>query len=138
MHEWSEKWLMEYHPDKQKGLCLYDRETVSDHEYRVGNVNMKKVSAEKDFGVIVDKDLRFKDHIESKISKGNQMLGVIRRTFQFLDNRMFKLLFKGMVRVHLEYAAPVWSPATKSFFENIESVQKRGTKALPVLKGLID
>ena len=64
------------------------------------------------------------------------MLGVIRRTFQFLDNRMFKLLFKGIVLVQLEYAAPVWSPGNKSNIENIESVQRRGTKMLPGMKDL--
>ena len=59
-----------------------------------------------------------------------QMLGVIRRSFQFLDNRISKLLFKGMVRVHLEYAAPVWPPANIGSIENIEKVQRRGTKDL--------
>eukprot|EP00112_Aurelia_sp_Birch-Aquarium-sp1_P026644 Seg96.8 transcript_id=Seg96.8/GoldUCD/mRNA.D3Y31 product="putative RNA-directed DNA polymerase from transposon BS" protein_id=Seg96.8/GoldUCD/D3Y31 len=136
MQKWSEKWLMQYHPDKLKGLCLNNKETVSKREYTVGDVIIKKVTAEKNLGVTVDKDLKFKEHIESKISKGNQMLGVIRRTFQFLDNRMLKLLFKGIVRVHLEYAAPIWSPANKSNIENIETVQRRGTKVLPGMKDL--
>ena len=64
------------------------------------------------------------------------MLGVIRRSFQFLDNRISNLLFKGMVRVHLEYAAPVWSPANIGSIENIEKVQRRGTKAFPGMKDL--
>ena len=136
MHEWSKKWLMQYHPDKLKGLCLNNRETASEQEYTVGGVKVKKVTAEKDLGVTVDSDLKFKEHIESKISKGNQILGVIRRTFHFLENRMFKLLFKGMVQVHLEYAAPVWSPANKSNIESIENVQRRGTKVLPGMKEL--
>ena len=115
---------MQYHPNKLEGLCLNNRETVSEGENTVGDVTMKKVTAEKDLGVTVDKDLKIKEHIESKMSKGNKMLGVIRRTFQFLDNRMFKLLFKGIVQVHLEYVAPVWSQANKSNIENIESVQR--------------
>ena len=44
---------MQYHPDKQKGLCLNDRETVSGQEYILGDVKMKEVSAEKDLGVTV-------------------------------------------------------------------------------------
>ena len=64
------------------------------------------------------------------------MLGVIRKTFQFLDDRMFKLFFKGMIQIHMEYAATVWSPANKSNIENIESVQRRGTKALPGMQDL--
>ena len=64
------------------------------------------------------------------------MLGVIRRIFQFLENRMFKLRLKGIVRVDLEYAAPVWSPSSKCSTVNIERVKRRGTKALPGLRGL--
>ena len=38
------------------------------------------------------------------------MLGVIQRTFQFLDDRMFKLLFKAIVQAHVEYQALVSTP----------------------------
>ena len=44
---------------------------------------------------------------------------------------MLTLLFNGLVIVHLEYAAPFWSPANKSSIKNIESVQQQGTKLLP-------
>ena len=64
------------------------------------------------------------------------MLGIIRRSFQFLDNRMFKLLFKGIVQVHLEYAASVWPPSSICRIVTMERVQKRGMKALPGMKEL--
>ena len=136
MHEWSKKWLMQYHPDKVKCLRLNNRSYASEQNYKIGDVIVKTETSEKDLGVIVDADLKFKEHIDSKTAKGMQMLGVIRRSFQFLDNRMFKLLFKGLVRVHLEYAATVWSPLCKSSIVNIERVQRHGTKALPGMKGL--
>ena len=41
-----------------------------------------------------------------------------------LDNRVLKLLFKGMVRVHIEYAAPVWCPESRGRVENMERVQR--------------
>ena len=54
----------------------------------------------------------------------------------FLDNRMFKLLFKAIVQAHLEYAASVWPPSCKCSIVNIDRVQSHGTKALPGMKDL--
>ena len=72
----------------------------------------------------MDSDLKFKEHSDSKIAKGMQMLPVIRRSYQFLDNIMFKLLFNGIVQVHLEYAALVWPPSSKCSIVNIVRVQR--------------
>ena len=84
----------------------------------------------------MDSDLKFKEHSDSKIAIGMQILGVIRRSFQFLHSRMFKLLFKGIGQVHLEYAASVWPPSSICSIVNMERVQRRGIKALPGMQGL--
>ena len=41
-----------------------------------------------------------------------------------------------MIRSHLEYAAPVWSPYTWKLVEELEQVQRRATKRVPSLAGL--
>ena len=40
---------------------------------------------EKDLGVLVDSNLSFENHMATKISKANQIVGLIRRSFAFLD-----------------------------------------------------
>ena len=39
----------------------------------------------KDLGVIVDNHLTYSNHIAEKVNKANQIMGLIRRTFVFLD-----------------------------------------------------
>ena len=39
-----------------------------------------------------------------------KILGIIKRTFVDLDKTTFLLLYKGMVRCHLEYAVSLWNP----------------------------
>ena len=48
-----------------------------------------------------------------------------------MDEFIFKQLFKSLVRPHLEYAAPVWSPHNENLKKLIENVQKRATKRIP-------
>ena len=76
-------------------------------------IPVEKVDSEKDLGVIIDKDLKFTEHINSKIKVANRNVGLIFRTFTYLDKDMFLNLYKSLVRPQLKYASPVWSPVYK-------------------------
>jgi len=55
------------------------------------------------------------------------MLGIIKRNFNFLTVTSFTLLYKGMVRSHINYCSSVWAPYKKGDIEMLERVQKRAT-----------
>ena len=44
---------------------------------------------EKDLGVYVDSGLSFEAHIAQAVDKANKVMGIIRRTFDFLDEGLF-------------------------------------------------
>jgi len=48
----------------------------------------------------------------------------------------FVALYNSMVRSHLDYCCPVWSPYRKGDIEALEKVQRRASKLIPVLKNL--
>ena len=100
-----------------------------------GEVRLETVESEKDLGVIIDSALSFGEHIGSKISIANRNLGLIFKTFTFMDKDMFLNLFKSLVRPHLEYASTVWSPQHKKDMIAIENVQRRATRMLSCLRG---
>ena len=77
--------------------------------------------------------LSFGEHISSKILIANRDLGLIFRTFTYMDKDMFLNLFKSLVRPHLEYATSVWTPQFKKDMIAIENVQRRATRLLPCL-----
>ena len=71
---------------------------------------LQAVEIEKDLGVWMDNKLKFSDHVEDAVSKGNQILGLIRRSFTYLDIPLLKQLYTTLVRPHLEYGNTVWHP----------------------------
>ena len=75
--------------------------------------NFQKVDYIKDLGVFFDSQLTFSEHIHQKINKAYSMLGIIKRNFIHMDPRTFILLYKALVRPHVEYANSVWSPYKK-------------------------
>ena len=84
----------------------------------------------------VNSKLTFDHHISSKIKKANSLAGLIRRSFEYMDKKMFRQLFTTIVRPHLEYAAAVWNPYQQRHIIAIENVQKRATKLVPGLRDL--
>ena len=69
----------------------------------------------KDLGVIFDQNLNFSSHITTKIKLANRNFRIIFRTFTYLDKTIFLNPYKPMVRPHLEYASPVWSPNLRKY-----------------------
>ena len=58
-------------------------------------------------------------------------MGLIRRTFVFLDKHNFNLLYKSLVRPHIEYGNIVWSAFRKADINFIENMQRRATHLIP-------
>ena len=63
------------------------------------------------------------------------MLGNIARNFEYKSKNVILLLYKSLVRPHLEYAAQLWSAILEKDIAKIEKIQKRGTEMIPELRG---
>ena len=75
-------------------------------------IEIEKVSSEKDLDVIMGKALMFSEHISTKINKATRNLGIVFRTFTYMDKEMFLNLYRSIVRRHLEYAVTVCTPTS--------------------------
>ena len=91
---------------------------------------------EKDLGVLIDPTLPFSYHCETQVWKANRILGMIRRTYSYLDNRSLVKLYTSLVRPRLEYGYPAWSPLYNKDCNILKNVQRRATKMAPALKDL--
>ena len=90
----------------------------------------------KDLGVTFDNKLKFDKHTNNKINTAYQMLKIVKRNFSYLTPDSFVVLYKAMIRSHLEYAVSVWNPHHQSLIEKLEKVQKRATKLVINVKKL--
>jgi len=54
------------------------------------------------------------------------MLGIVKRNFIYLTPDSFVVLYKAMIRSHLEYAVSVWNPPHQSLIEELEKGTKTG------------
>lgn len=134
--DWSDEWLLRFHPDKCKVMHLGEKGEENRQTYRLRDVELDTIENEKDIGVVIDSALTFDKHISEKVNKANQMFAVLRRSFRYMDSNTFVPLYKTLVRTHLDFASSVWFPYKQKHIEQIEGVQRRATKQLPGLKEL--
>ena len=100
LQTWSDKWLLNFHPDKCKVLTVGKRTLQTSYKLKSrGTIHeLDLVHDMKDLGVTVDENLSFETHIQDKVNKANRTTGMIRRAFISLDEEMFLCLFKAFVR----------------------------------------
>ncbi|KAI8513794.1 hypothetical protein Bbelb_081180 [Branchiostoma belcheri] len=104
--------------------------------YTLGGQVLECTHVEKDLGVLVDNQLKFHENSAAAAKKANQVLGLVKRCFSNLDESSVPILFKCMVRPHLEYANVVWGPHFSGDQALIERVQHRATRLVPALQEL--
>ena len=139
LEAWAQLMQMKFHPAKCKVMHLGKNNKKETYQMKTadGNYhNLEETEVEKDLGVEVDNQLKFSHHIQSKINKANKILGCLKHTFKHLTPEIFTMLYKSLVRPHLEYASCIWSPHLKRDQDAIEKVQRRATKLVPELKNL--
>ena len=138
--EWCNTWLLKLNINKCK-VVSYSRKQIIDSNYYITEENidyiLEKVDSIKDLGVIFDSRLNFRNHMQNKINKAYSMIGIIKRNFINMDMHTFGLLYKSLVRTHVEHAVSVWCPYKKGDIEEIEKIQKRATKLIISLKKFI-
>ena len=88
----------------------------------------------KDLGVTFDSKLKFDHHINEKVNKAYSVLGLIYRNFKYMSSDTFVMLYKTLVRSHLEYANCVRSPYRQMDIEKLEKVQMRATRMVQKLR----
>ena len=140
MENWAKQWQMKFHPNKCQVMRIgrhHPDYTYVMHDNSTGQpLNLEESEVEKDLGVFVDNRLSFTKHIQQTVSKANKIVGMIRRTFKYLDENMLITLYKSQVRPILEYGVTIWHPTLKKDIISTEAVQRRLTKLVPHLKYL--
>ena len=126
MFNWSQRWRMVFNVSK----CVHieiGEENPRYHFCLDGEI-IPQDSKIKYLGVTIDYQLKFKDHIENIIKKGNQLLGMLRRCLNHANPKTKLVAFNTVVRPTVEYASQVWSPQVKKRITAIDCVQRKAVR----------
>ncbi|GFU89021.1 reverse transcriptase domain-containing protein [Trichonephila clavipes] len=134
--EWTENLKLTINADKTN-YCIFstDRRHRSSFNanIKMQNSQIKKVDLPTYLGVTLDPELRFSKHIEQTTNKALGKLNILRKlcgTSWGLRPQTLKSTFCTVIRPVLEYATPIWTPASFSVKRKLDSVQHRAAKII--------
>ncbi|KAG7307743.1 hypothetical protein JYU34_006318 [Plutella xylostella] len=126
VQEWCHRNHMTLNASKCFHISFTRKKIPLTAKYRINNTPLEEVETIRDLGIIMDKTLSFRDHIDITIKKASKLAGfVTRQTKIFRDSSLAITMFNSLVRSILEYSSPVWNPSYKIHVNRLERVQKR-------------
>ncbi|GFW14586.1 RNase H domain-containing protein [Trichonephila clavipes] len=114
-------------------LLNLSRFNVQGPPLHLGTLKSKKVDLPTYLGVTLDPELRFSKHIEQTTNKALGKLNILRKlcgTSWGSRPQTLKRTFCTVFRPVLEYATPIWTPASITVKRKLDSVQHTAAKII--------
>ena len=120
--KWSEKWQMLSNFGKCK--CQHTGPGNTGMNYEMGGTILSKTVKEKDLGVAMNVNMNVSEQCRIAASKGNQVLGMIRRNITYKENSLIVPLYKTIVRPHLEYCIQALNPHLRKDIDIMKNTEE--------------
>lgn len=131
---WTEKWQMSCNLDKCKVMHIGKNNQKINYEF--GGQLLDKIDREKDLGVLFSSNLKVEDQCAQAANKANRLFGLVKRTFANRDKNSMLILYKSLIRPHLDYCTVAWRPQLTKDIDKLERIQRRITKSIKECKGM--
>ena len=126
--KWAFQWKRFFTPDPNKQAIEVrfsnkrDKENYSSLQFNSTDVQI--ADSQKHLGLILDSKFHFNEHIESKITKGNKIIGLMKKPSFTLSTKSLLTIYKSFVRPNLDYADIIYDKTlSKSFKRKTEMVE---------------
>jgi ribonuclease P/MRP protein subunit RPP40 len=136
IHCWSKTWQMPISLTKCSIMNISHSDAEEGANLMLGNTTLQESTELKDLGIMIDKHLNFKNHINYVVKTAYARANSIRRCFVSRHLPSLLQAYKIYVRPLLEYNTQVWSPFSVQQITAIENVQRKFTKCMPGLNKL--
>ena len=107
------------------GLIL---ERMARLPYHRSYVLLETVTSIKYLGVILQSDMKWKQHIRAVVGKASCRLRFVGRVLGKCSSSVKETAYKTLVRPILEYCSSVWDPHQVGLREDIELIQRRAAR----------
>ena len=150
---WASNWNTKFHPLKSSQITFQRNGHHSDHGVLseciyINGIAVPRTTETKHLGVTITESLKWSMHIRTTIHRLNHRVFILKRLAYRTGSRdLVSIMYKGLVRPILEYAAVVWDACPKSDVIALERLQlsvartilrlsRRSTSNIDVLRAI--
>ena len=131
LEEWENIWLLRFNADKCKILHI-DKNDNPNREYVLDGTVLKSIESECDLGLHTTSQFNWNVNIKNAIAKANRMISWVARNMISRDRDVMLLVYKSLIRPHIEYCVQIWSPMPRhgnwATILELEKVQRKFTR----------
>ena len=133
LESWEDTWGLRFNSDKCKTIHLV-RNANPGNEYAIHGDILEAIEFEKDLGLVININFKWDDQVKNSIAKANKAIAWVSRNIICKDKDVMLLIYKSLVRPHLEYAVQCWSPAPRfgnwGIILDLEKMQRKFTRLI--------
>ena len=100
--------------DKCGTMLITNKKSDMKLELTLNGSFIKEVDQFKYLGVIFDSQLKFDNHVQSKIPKIRKQLGALRRLSTFVSRPVLQYIYQTVIQPSLDYGITVWGLCSES------------------------
>ena len=123
--KWTFQWKGSINSDPNKQAIEFrfsnkrDKENYPSLQFNITDVQI--ADSQKHLGLILDSKLNFNEHIESKITKCNKIIGLMKKLSLILSRKSLLTIYKSFVRPNLDYTDIIYhKPLNESLKRKID------------------
>ena len=115
-------------PPQRKLIITYQPRIVIFDSNQNKKVGLEHKDYVKHLGILIDKNLSWKHHIDHIAIKVNRTVGLISKLRHFLLTHTLLNICQAVVAPYLTYGMAIWGQACKSYLDKILKLQKRALR----------
>ena len=135
--KWSDDNFMVLNSTKTKSMLVtgerLKKKLTSDHQLLRINIDGKQIEQVKSqnlWGVIIDDELSFDEHIDKFTDKLAQHIALLNKMSNYLPLRERIVYYNATVKSIMMYGSNVWPNTSKEYLKHIAKLQKRAARVI--------
>ena len=120
---------LQLNASKCKAISVTRRRKKIEYPYNLKDKTLESSEHERDLGVWISNNLKWRKQVLEQCSKANKLLGFVKRSTRNITNQSARrTLYLTLVRSQVGYATQVWSPQSVELISQLERIQRRASK----------
>ena len=130
INNWINSNKIKLNSDKSNFIMFSYRKNIEINQIQFGNSYIRKTDSTKFLGIVIDKNLTFKEHINNISSKVSKSIGILYKLNHSLPSDILKILYNSLILPYLSYGIESWYGAPRYMTNKIFILQKKAIRAV--------